>query len=146
MLRIYFMRESLPRVFGTCRIWICCSKNFRLQENFWIKLLQRADELKQNIPLYYALRYTSKILQTPVPEKILNASKPKSLNRINTKLMDALFLRALLPDHESCNDRWSDLARWLLFVRSHWLKMPVYLVVPHLLRKAFRRVQGKEKH
>jgi hypothetical protein len=121
-------------------------KEFSTQENFWIKLLKRADELKQNIPLYYALRYTSKILQTPVPEKILKASKPKSLNRINTKFMDALFLRALLPDHESCNDRWSDLARWLLFVRSHWLKMPVYLVVPHLLRKAFRRVQSKEKH
>ena len=121
-------------------------KEFSTQENFWIKLLQRADELKQNIPLYYALRYTSKILQTPVPEKILKASKPKSLNRINTKFMDALFLRALLPDHESCNDHWSDLARWLLFVRSHWLKMPVYLVVPHLLRKALRRMQSKEKH
>jgi hypothetical protein len=60
--------------------------------------------------------------------------------------MDALFLRALMPDHESCNDRWTGLARWLLFVRSHWLKMPVYLMVPHLLRKAFRRVMGKERH
>jgi len=38
------------------------------------------------------------------------------------------------------------LARWLLFVRSHWLKMPVYLMVPHLLRKAFRRMLGKEQH
>ena len=121
-------------------------KEFSTQKNFWRKLLQRAHELKQNIPLYYALRYTSKILKTPVPDKVLNASKPQSLNSIKTKLMDALFLRALLPDHESCNDRWSDLARWLLFVRSHWLKMPIYLVVPHLLRKTFRRVQGKEKH
>jgi hypothetical protein len=51
-----------------------------------------------------------------------------------------------MPDHESCNDRWTGLARWLLFVRSHWLKMPVHLMVPHLLRKAFRRVQGKEQH
>ena len=121
-------------------------KEFSAQENFWEKLLQRADELKQHIPLYYALRYTHQILQTPVPEKVLKASEQQSPNRINTKLMDALFLRALMPDHESCNDRWTGLARWLLFVRSHWLKMPVYLMVPHLLRKAFRRVLGKEQH
>jgi hypothetical protein len=121
-------------------------KEFSVQENFWEKLLLRADELNQQIPLYYALRYTHRILQTPVPEQILNASKQQSPNRINTRLMDALFFRALMPDHESCNDRWTGLARWLLFVRSHWLKMPVYLMVPHLLRKAFRRVVGKEQH
>lgn len=121
-------------------------KEFSIQENFWAKLLQRAEELKQQIPLLYALRYTHLILQTPIPEKVLKASKQQSPNRINTKLMDALFLRALMPDHESCNDRWTGLARWLLFVRSHWLKMPVYLMVPHLLRKAFRRVMGKERH
>ena len=121
-------------------------KEFSAQENFWEKLLQRADELLQQIPLFYALRYTHQILQTPVPLKVLEASAQQAPNRINTKLMDALFLRALMPDHESCNDRWTGLARWLLFVRSHWLKMPVYLMVPHLLRKSFRRVLGKEQH
>ena len=121
-------------------------KEFSTQENFWVLLLQRADELKQNIPLYYALRYTHKILQTPVPEQVLKSSQQQSPNRVSATLMDALFLRALMPDHESCNDRWTGLARWLLFVRSHWLKMPVYLMVPHLLRKAFRRVLGKEQH
>lgn len=121
-------------------------KEFSAQENFWDKLLQRADELNQQIPLYYALRYTHQILQTPVPDQILNASKQQTPNRINTRLMDALFLRALMPSHESCNDRWTGPARWLLYVRSHWLKMPVYLMVPHLLRKSFRRVLGKEQH
>jgi len=121
-------------------------KEFSTQENFWVNLLQRANELNQQIPLYYALRYTHQILQTPVPETVLKASEQQSPNRINTSLMDALFLRALMPDHESCNDRWTGLARWLLFVRSHWLKMPVHLMVPHLLRKAFRRIQGKEGH
>ena len=117
-------------------------KEFSIQENFWSLLLQRADELKQQVPLFYALRYSHQILQTPVPENVLKASK----QRINTALMDALFLRALMPDHESCNDRWTGLSRWLLFVRSHWLKMPVYLMIPHLLRKAFRRALGKEQH
>ena len=121
-------------------------KEFATSDDFWIKLLQRAKELKQQIPLYYALRYTQKIFLTPVPEKILLLSKQQMPNHINTVVMDALFLRALLPDHDSCNDKWTGLARSLLFIRSHWLKMPVYLMVPHLLRKTYRRVLGKELH
>ena len=121
-------------------------KEFSVEENFWVKLLQRADELNQQVPLFYALRYTHQILQTPIPINVIMASERQSLNRVNTKLMDALFLRALMSDHDSCNDRWTGLARWLLFIRPHWLKMPVYLMVPHLLRKAFRRVQRKERH
>lgn len=117
-------------------------KEFSTQVNFWEKLLLRANEFQQQIPLFYALRYSHHILQTPIPESVLEASK----QRINTTLMDALFLRALLPDHDSCNDKWTGLARSLLFIRSHWLKMPVYLMVPHLIRKTYRRILGKELH
>jgi len=117
-------------------------REFATSDGFWPKLLLRAKELKQQIPLFYALRYSHQIFQTPIPESVLEASK----QRINTTLMDALFLRALLPDHDSCNDKWTRLARSLLFIRSHYLKMPIYLMVPHLLRKTYRRVIGKELH
>lgn len=120
-------------------------KEFSMQENFWGNLLQRAGELKQQIPLYYALRYALLILQTPVPDEALKASE-KHTNRIKQKFMDALFLRALMPDHQSCDDRWTGLARWLLFIRSHWLKMPWYLLVPHLFRKSVMRLTGKSNH
>jgi hypothetical protein len=121
-------------------------KEFSTEKNFWLTLLKRADELKQNTPLYYALRYTRLILKTQVPEEVLTASEKPTTSRIKQKLMDALFLRALMPDHESCNDQWTGLARWLLFIRSHWLKMPFYLLVMHLTRKAYRRVTGKDQH
>lgn len=114
--------------------------------DFWQHLLNKADELGLGVPLFYALRYTSRILSTPVPREILQQSSRHYSNRVRQKIMDFLFIRALMPNHESCNDRWTGLVRWLLYVRSHWLKMPVYLVAPHLLRKAFRRVLGKEPH
>ncbi len=50
-------------------------KDFSLQEHFWTVLLERASELNQQISLYYALRYVVKILQTPVPNHILEASE-----------------------------------------------------------------------
>ncbi|MDP2901860.1 MAG: nucleotidyltransferase family protein [Methylovulum sp.] len=122
-------------------------KELSMEDGFWIKLLDRAVELNQQTPLFYALRYSSLILQTPVPAEVLKASEGHTTpNRIKQKLMDALFLRALMPDHQSCNDQWTGLARWLLFIRSHWLRMPWYLLIPHLLRKSWLRLTGKSHH
>lgn len=121
-------------------------KEFSGQENFWGKLQHRAGELNQQTPLYYALRYTSLILQTPVPEEVFKISDQHAPNRIKQKLMDALFLRALMPDHDSCRDCWTGFARWLLFIRAHWLKMPWYLLIPHLSRKSAMRLTGQANH
>ncbi|NOT12678.1 MAG: nucleotidyltransferase family protein [Methylococcaceae bacterium] len=121
-------------------------KEFSIQPHFWRNLIQRANELKQTVPLYYALRYTRLILHTPVPDEVFAVEEARSCGKLKLKLMDALFLRGLMPDHESCNDRWTGLARWVLFVRSHWLKMPFYLLVVHLSRKAYKRVIGKDQH
>ncbi len=121
-------------------------KEFSIEEGFWDKLLQRAIELKQQIPLFYALRYTSLILQTSVPNEVLKASEEHIPGEITKKIMDALFLRALMPDHSSCDDQWTGLARWLLFIRAHWLRMPWYLLIPHLYRKSVMQLTGKSGH
>jgi hypothetical protein len=53
--------------------------------------------------------------------------------------MDQLFGPALRPNHPSCRDGMSGFALWLLYVRSHYLLMPVRVLVPHLVRKAYVR-------
>ncbi|MGD7034974.1 nucleotidyltransferase family protein [Methylotuvimicrobium buryatense] len=121
-------------------------KEFSIKENFWDNLLFRAVELNQQIPLYYALRYTSIILKTPIPKHVLDRSVQWRPNGLRQKIMDFLFLHALMPDHPSCSDRWTGLARWLLYIRSHWLRMPVHLLIPHLLRKSWMRLTGKDNH
>lgn len=121
-------------------------KDFSGDEAFWTKLLQRADQLKQQIPLFYALRYTRRILQTPIPDEVLDSLEQRTSNKINKKIMDPLFVRALMPDHQSCDDQWTGFARWMVFVRSHWLKMPWYLLIPHLLRKSMMRLTNQATH
>ena len=121
-------------------------KEFATHPDFWNTLLLRADELKQRIPLYYALRYTHAILDTPVPQSVLDQSEKYLKGRVRRAFMDFLFLRALMPNHSSCNDRWTGFARWVLYIRSHALKMPIRLLIPHLLRKSFRRFSGKDTH
>lgn len=109
------------------------------EANFWVHLLDRAVDLDLKIPLFHALRYASQLLGTPVTEEVNNRMKSWGPGTVRQPIMDALFLRGLMPDHPTCNDRWSGLARWLLYVRSHWLRMPPVLLVQHLTRKAFRR-------
>ena len=61
---------------------------------------------------------------------------PSLVSRI---LLSWSFSLALSPHHPSCNGILGDFARWFLYTRSHYLRMPLYLVVPHLTRKALIR-------
>jgi len=103
---------------------------------FWEKLIERAKQLDLTRSLYYALRYTSAMLDTPVPPGTTRAAQVGAPSWITLKLIDALFRRAFQPPHPSCSDWLTRPALWMLFVRAHWLRMPMHLLVPHLLYKA----------
>ena len=110
---------------------------FAATPGFWDTLAARALELELGRPLFYALRYCARLLHTAVPEPVQAAIRPAGPGAPLLALMDALFLRALLPHHRSCADRFSALARFLLYIRGNWLRMPPMLLTRHLFHKAF---------
>ena len=112
-------------------------RHFSSRPLFWSSLIQRAKELELTRPLFYALRYAEQILHTPVPADIMEAARIGCPSRLALPLMDMLFLRALMPDHPSCSDRLSGTARWMLYIRANWLRMPPMLLARHLFHKAF---------
>jgi hypothetical protein len=114
------------------------------EPDFWSTTLDRARQLDLLNPLHHAVRYTHLLLGTPIPDEVLQAPLDPAVSGIRQRLLDALFLRAFRPDHASCNDALTRLARWLAFVRSHWLRMPVYLLVPHLLYKSLISLRKEE--
>jgi hypothetical protein len=118
-------------------------RHFSQKENFWDELLSRAEELDLSRPLYYALRYSNWYLQTPIPRRIFDRSK------IWRPAWPAFVLMDALVHHVITAGPWrKDLAfrlsQQLLYIRSHWLRMPPYLLIPHLLRKALRRRRGRD--
>jgi hypothetical protein len=114
-------------------------RHFGEQAGFWERLVPRAREVGLDRPLFYALRYTARILGTPVPVGVIAAAAEGGPGWALSKVMDFLFLRALRPNHPTCSDAWTMLARWMLYVRSHWLRMPLPLLLYHLARKAVTR-------
>ncbi|MAZ69633.1 nucleotidyltransferase family protein [Porticoccus sp.] len=106
----------------------------------WAGLFTRAKTLHLSRSLYYGLRYAKMLLKTPVPEeltgKIAAGAEPFCLSRY---LMDKMLLKAMMPNCLGQKTRLLGLARFILFIRSHYLRMPMRLLIPHLLRKAIRQ-------
>ncbi len=114
-------------------------RDFGRAPEFWGALVPRARALGLARPLFHALRYTTRWLGTPVPGDVMQAAAADA--PAFQALLDACYDRALMPDHPSCNQAFTGSARLALYVRSHWLRMPMGLLVRHLGRKAWMRIQ-----
>jgi hypothetical protein len=110
--------------------------HFGATPGFWEALPGRACELEVERSLFYALRYASRLLGTAVPEAVLAAAGQGLPNPVLLALMDRLFERVLGPLHPDCDDRFSPFARFALYLRGNWLRMPPLMLARHLLRKA----------
>jgi hypothetical protein len=113
---------------------------FGRQPGFWSDLVARARALDLGRPLFYALRYARCLLATAVPDEVMTAAVAHAPPRPVLSLMDRLAPRALIPrPSEKIEDA---LGSWLLYMRSHWLRMPAWLLLPHLGHQAVRRGFG----
>lgn len=114
-------------------------RDFGRDPGFWAALVPRARHLGLSRPLFHALRYTTRLLGTPVPADVMHDAAADAPRR--QALLDASYERALMPVHPSCDGPLTATARLALYVRSHWLRMPLGLLARHLARKAWLRLQ-----
>ena len=112
----------------------------RNERAFSPALVERARELDLQRPLYYALRFASGMLGTQVPKEMMARVARNGPVAPVGLLMDRLFAAALEPALARPATRW---ARRALYVRGHWLKMPVPLLAWHLTIKALRREEAR---
>ncbi len=113
--------------------------HFSKTPEFWGRLVSRACELELQRPLFYSLRYCRKFLQTTIPDHVLAQSVAGSPAAPVVWLMDQLVHSALYPRHPEYTSVFAALEHGLLYLRSHYIRMPLHMLIPHLARKAFRR-------
>ncbi|WP_116364745.1 nucleotidyltransferase domain-containing protein [Parahaliea mediterranea] len=106
-------------------------------EGFYARLTDRARHMGLQRPLYYACVHATRVLGTPLPPALVRGLRPRGLAALKAPFMDFLFRRAFTPDHSSCRLPLTGFALFCLYVRSHYLRMPLHLLLPHLLRKAW---------
>jgi Uncharacterised nucleotidyltransferase len=116
----------------------------RENPGFWPLLIERAQHLELGNSLLHALNHTSSTFNTPVPDEAFDRLLTKS-QVLRRPLMNFLFRRAFRPNHPQSQLPLTGLALNLLFIRSHYLRMPMYLLVPHLIKKAWMQHLAKKE-
>jgi len=108
---------------------------FGRDDQFWERLVEETPVMDLARPLYYALRYTQRWFGTPLPHAVVAATRTWAPPAPVRRLMDVLVDGAMM----GTTGRSASASVFALYVRSHWLKMPPFLVIRHLLRKSLRR-------
>ncbi len=113
-------------------------RQFSVQPEFFAALIERAQALQLGRPLHYALTYCKIFLHTPIPDGVFSRAMSLGSQSVMVRnIMDMVVLRSLgsiLQDKPTALSRISEFA---MYVRSHYLRMPMRLLVPHLVRKQF---------
>lgn len=100
--------------------------------DFWHRLMNRAVELDLTRPAYYSIRFTHLMLDATVPDAVVAVSRKWAPPGMIVWLMDRLVQHALYPQHPDRPSKISRLYRLMLYMRSHWIRMPPWLLVYHL--------------
>ena len=109
------------------------------EASFWENLIERANQLSLGRPLFYALHFSAFMFKTPVPDIVTSNLNDKP-STVVLWIMNKLVPMALFPLHPDKPSKRGSVARTLLYLRSHWIRMPLYLLLPHLMYKSYLAV------
>ncbi len=114
---------------------------FRRDRGFPAVLLERARSLGLAKPLFYVLQASHELLHTPYEAELLDYRNFGLRNPFQRVLMCHLVKEVLRPRPPEAAP--PSFRRWLLYVRSHWIRMPPGLLLGHLTRKSVRRIRER---
>ena len=112
-------------------------RHFGKDARFFDKLVDRAEQLGLTRPLAYACRHAHSLLATPIPSIIMARLNDKLSGPV-ASIVSASMRRALLSGGQSSGALHDAAAGALLYIRGHAMRMPMRLLIPHLLRKAWK--------
>ena len=114
-------------------------RRFGGDEDYWMRLLQRAQALGVLRPLYYGTRFARLLLNTPLPEELVRYLEIAAPLQPLRGLIESAMRRAILPPEGERPGFLDAASEQLLFLRAHWLRMPPLMLLRHLFTQARRR-------
>ncbi len=132
------LRGGLRDLFDIHQLYL----HYRDREaDFDQRLAERARELGVARPFWYVVQAAHRLLGTPFPPSLLEPPPGEAPGALTARLMNHLVAKVLTPRLPT--EPRPALAQWLLYVRSHWVRMPPGLLASHLMRKGWRRLHGE---
>lgn len=110
-----------------------CNHFLAQDGDYWMQLVARAEELGMQRPLYYAASAMRRILGAVVPDDACVAIDKYRPGWPADRLMRGAIDRHLAPHSLAEMNSW--YASNLLYLRSHWIRMPPLMLLRHLAYK-----------
>ena len=112
-------------------------RHFGVQESFWDELTDRARDLGLVEPLALGSHFCVAWLGTPIPDITQRLLALTGLPIYRRRWLLPVFESALMPAEPDDLVSWRQgAADWIVLARHHRRRMPLRLLVPHLLHKA----------
>jgi len=103
----------------------------------WSRIIKLANQTGFLFELMLAGRYCQKILQTSIPVWVCQQLEQYQATTWRMQLLDFIFESTLMPKHPLTSSLKQQFAVFLALLRGHWLKMPVGILLRHLVMKSF---------
>ncbi|WP_240538590.1 nucleotidyltransferase family protein [Rhodoferax sp. PAMC 29310] len=117
----------------------CMLRRFSLVPGFWDRFVGCAVGNDLAGPVCFGLSLARRFFGTPIPSAVLTQLSSTGRGQQTTRWLEAVYVRAIEAAGEDHRSITMDLAKWLVYVRSHWLRMPWTLMIQHLSIKAWVR-------
>lgn len=110
-----------------------------LEDEAWATLVRLAEDCGFSLEVWYALLLVKRRFPTcPAPLEVMHALRPCHAVTLRRAFCDQVLAPALQPRHPELRSLQSRMAAGLVFLRGHWVKMPLSVLARHLGYKAFR--------
>jgi hypothetical protein len=114
-------------------------KHFQAQHpGFDAQLAQRAFEVDLARPLYHAIRYLDRIFRQAGLQTLQHTLETAAPGLSEQRFLDAVYDKVFQGHHPSVWAPGTGWARDALYLRGHWLRMPMRLLLPHLVTKSVK--------
>tara|TARA_R110000751_G_scaffold3930_6_gene18572 strand:+ start:11226 stop:12341 length:1116 start_codon:yes stop_codon:yes gene_type:complete len=108
-------------------------------ETYWNDLLDLADRSGFADELFLACRYCQRFFGTNIDKKhAALLSNMHNMGKLSLYFLDKLFVVALSPKHPLVKRKLAGLSEFLIVTRAHLKKMPVHILIYHLVHKLCR--------
>jgi hypothetical protein len=103
---------------------------------FLSRLQKRSLFLGFELIFYYCLKLQQHFFSLSVEEQLLEECEKRFKSKFIKNSVLKAMIKVLTPDVYKHRSTSFNTALFILFIRSHWLKMPMHILIPHLIYKS----------
>ena len=111
--------------------------------NFINELISRAQYLGLYDYVRKSVKFSHMLFNTPLPNNLPSLAHESA---VKNHFEQYCFKNIFTPNHSSVANFHTKISRFILYWRGHLMRMPLTLLVPHLIKKSIKRIQDIGKH